>query len=170
MTDIEPITITEEISRLSDTDRVFETFHKSSEWIKYNFSDLVKCRLYDTTTQTPTTGTYIYQNITQNGWFTYISWVLTIPKTSYYYISNNLILNGAWSFGTNANYAHTCIWADISVTRPRFTWLEYRKNNTNILQLEKGQTITVAYTQNLVTWMKWDLYITEINPISLIIK
>ena len=171
MTDIEPIPIDREPSRLEDNARFFETYQKASNQTQYSFRELIACRLYDTTTQTPSSWTYTYQAITQNGWFTYVSGVLTIPKASYYYVSSNLELNGGGSVsGDNFTQSTGLLLCNISAARPPYCTMSYKRWNTAIVSLQKGQTITITYTQNGATSMKWNLYIYEINPLALIIK
>ena len=169
MTDIKPTEIIQEPTRLEDESRFFETYHKSSENVNYSFSELIKCNLYDSTTQTTSTGLYTFPNFTQTGWFTYVSWVLTVPKDSYYYITMNLEV-AWWAFSWASYVLTTWVWLDISIWRPQFVNATYKKNTSNILQLTKGQTMSFTYTQTNTTSMKWNLTIYEINPLALIIK
>lgn len=169
MTDITPTEIIQEPTRLEDEFRFFETYHKSSESVSYSFNELIKCNLYDSTTQTTSTWLYTFQNFTQTGWFTYSSWVLTVPKDSYYYVAMNLEV-AWWAFSWASYTLTTWVWLDISIWRPSFVNATYKKNTSNILQLTKGQTISFTYTQTNTTTMKWNLTIHEINPLALIIK
>lgn len=170
MTDIEPAPIIQEPTRLEDEFRFFETYHKSSWSVNYSFSELIKCNLYDSTTQTTSTGLYTFPNFTQTGWFTYVSWVLTVPKDWYYYTTMNLEVNWWWSSGWASYTLTTWIWLDITMWRPWFVSANYKENRSNIIQLTKGQTISFTYTQSNTSTMKWNLTIYEINPLALIIK
>lgn len=175
MTDIQPVEIVFENSRLLDIDRGFETYKNITDQTNYSFDDLIRCRLYDSTNQTIASwsGAYTYQNISQNGWFAYVSGVLTIPKSSYYYVSHHSDLSiTARSWWQNFSILTWDLKVDLWVWRPAFTWWLLVDNNTCIVQLEKDDTITITRSSFTVgsTTVKSELIITEINPLAIVIK
>lgn len=173
MNDIEITPIPIEPSRLENQDRFYETNKKELSDISYSFTDIISCKLYDSTTQTPSTGTYTYQNITQTWWFTYVSWVLTIPKTSYYYVVSNcevVLLNNSFQASYFTLNTGELLCDIYSSSYLRFMWLSRYDTNSNILKLEKGQTITVSYSQYETSSVKSSLYLVEINPLSVLLN
>lgn len=166
MNDIITTPIPVEPTRLQDEDRFFETQNKQSDSTSYRFNEIIHCKLYDTTTQTPSTWTYTFPNMTQEGWFSYVSGVLTIPKTTFYYCSTWTNIVFAYSIGGWFILNTGVLLCDVYSSTYLWTGLERRDTNSNILQLTKGQTITITYTQNSASTMKSELYLIEINPLS----